>query len=216
MVNCKKIICSSCGHNVMSNEKFCPNCGVFFECDIKITSSYSNNDNKPKPKTIVKSSYSSNKNVDTKKVEDPNGKICKTFSIASGGYQATFDMNNYTEMEMYKTYVNSNKAILFSCLVLAFLVMLFFILIASQLRVDGLVYFMIVVLSIISFFTILIVIRIKRNLIFEYIIYDLKKSGFKITYENRSTGTISFSNGKTKKQISVYRGYNSHANSRYW
>ena len=54
------------------------------------------------------------------------------------------------------------------------------------------------------------------NIKYDYILYDLRKKGTKITYENKSTGTISYSKNGSRNQISVYRGYNSHANSRYW
>ena len=51
---------------------------------------------------------------------------------------------------------------------------------------------------------------------YDFILYDLKRKGMNITYENKTTGTISFINNGKKTQISVYRGYNSHANSKYW
>ena len=55
-----------------------------------------------------------------------------------------------------------------------------------------------------------------NNLMYDFILYDLKRKGMNITYENKTTGTISFINNGKKTQISVYRGYNSHANSKYW
>lgn len=50
-----------------------------------------------------------------------------------------------------------------------------------------------------------------RLLMFEYVLYDLKRRGARITYSNSTTGTISYKFNKVKKQISVFRGYNSHA-----
>ena len=50
-----------------------------------------------------------------------------------------------------------------------------------------------------------------RLLMFEYVLYDLKRRGARITYSNSTTGTIYYKFNKLKKQISVFRGYNSHA-----
>lgn len=52
----------------------------------------------------------------------------------------------------------------------------------------------------------------KNNKRFDETINRIKSDGYKITYVNRSTGTISYKNENNEvRQISVYRGFNSHA-----
>lgn len=43
----------------------------------------------------------------------------------------------------------------------------------------------------------------------------LVKKGYRIVYENRTTGTISYKIGKQRHSLSIYRGYNSKQQSRY-
>ena len=43
----------------------------------------------------------------------------------------------------------------------------------------------------------------------------LVKKGYRIVYENRTTGTISYKIGNQRHSLSIYRGYNSKQQSRY-
>ena len=52
----------------------------------------------------------------------------------------------------------------------------------------------------------------KNNKRFDETINRIKGDGYKITYANRNTGTISYKDENNEiRQISVYKGFNSHA-----
>lgn len=42
-------------------------------------------------------------------------------------------------------------------------------------------------------------------------IKEIKGAGYRVVYQNETTGTISYMKNGVRCQVSVYRGYNSHA-----
>lgn len=44
-----------------------------------------------------------------------------------------------------------------------------------------------------------------------YKIKEIQEAGYKVVYQNQTTGTISYLKNGMRCQVSVYRGYNSHA-----
>ena len=51
----------------------------------------------------------------------------------------------------------------------------------------------------------------KQNKEFSDALKNIKMSGYRITYANRNTGTISYMDSNNEvRSISIYRGYNSH------
>lgn len=42
-------------------------------------------------------------------------------------------------------------------------------------------------------------------------IKEIQEAGYKVVYQNQTTGTISYLKNGMRCQVSVYRGYNSHA-----
>ena len=52
----------------------------------------------------------------------------------------------------------------------------------------------------------------KNNKRFDDAINRIQSNGYKVTYANRGTGTISYKDGNNEvRQISVYKGFNSHS-----
>ena len=234
--------CSCCGQKITSNDRFCPNCGENNESYVEIVkttrSSITQNINQPiqkvpinispKKQPISTTNTNSNSNqqkyvVNVNPIKQSNNKIIVDFSIASGSYSATFNENNSYEMSVLSEYNSNKKVSLITGLILLITTLLFIVpilmlFIGSELiKFSSLTYFVIVVvIGLIDLIIFLVTNNNLSNIKYDYILYDLKKKGAKITYENKSTGTISYSRNGSRNQISVYRGYNSHANSRYW
>ncbi len=234
--------CSCCGQEITKNDRFCQNCGQNNEFYVEIVettrSSITHNINQPinkvpininnKKQTTSTTNIKSNSNqhkyvANVHPINQNNNKITIDFSIASGSYCATFNENNSYEMSVLKDYNSNKKASLISGLILLFTTLLFIVPIlmlfsgSELIEFSSLTYFVVIgVTGLIDLIVFSIVNNNLSNIKYDYILYDLRKKGTKITYENKSTGTISYSKNGSRNQISVYRGYNSHANSRYW
>lgn len=241
----QKIICTCCGQEISKADRFCPNCGennelyvenqsvqnntqkVFIKQPInkvQITPQrqFNNNAQKTMPQTNVNVNQKSNYVINVSKPNNAS-KIYESFKIVSGEYRASFYENNHTEMSWHKEYLCYKKTCFISGLIfftsfIIFVIPLILLMFEKYVfEFLGWTYFIIVgIIGFISMVVYLIASSSLNSLMYDYIIYDLKRSGAKITYENKSTGTISYIRGGSKNQLSVYRGYNSHANSRYW
>lgn len=146
-----------------------------------------------------------------------------TFSINSGEYNATFYENCNYDKESLKKYMCRKKTTIISGIIFLILCCLFFLPLLNLIddkttdEEVKIVYFIIVgILGLIDLFIWCIALNCLNGLKFDYILYDLQRNGARITWENKNTGTISYIKNGRKTQLSVYRGYNSHTNSRYW
>lgn len=184
--------------------------------------------NKKYSKEFLNKLFPSNKKNEnaneTKKINNQNidNEEIVFFNINSGQYKAKFKKNIKYDMELLEERNQyKNEISIFNTLALiSFFVIIFsniFIIFSGYFDFYLIVYDICFGIIIFIFFIVGVSAQEKLdNLMYDFILYDLKRKGMNITYENRATGTISYINNGVRTRISVYRGYNSHANSKYW
>ena len=139
-----------------------------------------------------------------------------SFPLSSGPFSVDFHWDNDYDRSCLEAYKKNENIMsgtkLIGAVGVIVLVIAFIVLIFSQNFVIFLVAIGItVVCSLIAATTYENAKQSNKYLMYDYVLYDLKRRGARITYSNRSTGTISYKINKVKTQISVFRGYNSHA-----
>ena len=144
------------------------------------------------------------------------------FKIHSGIYTPSFCTSNTYEMFIYNRYISYiNKKLILDIIecVSIFLVFLLILISFLYLKINMAVVCLIIFFTISFLLSLLVsyfVVKGMNDLAFEYILHDLNKKKLRIAYQNDCTGTISYILHGKRIQLSVYRGYNSHANKRYW
>ena len=136
--------------------------------------------------------------------------VWECINIASGLYQACF----YNQEE-YDKYFKIHNWLLVCYTLTAISVVLPIILLICK----SFLFFIVGILAIILD-CILVPIEINLTKNYNRIKYDsikraLVKKGYRIVYENHTTGTISYMIGKQRHSVSIYTGYNSKWQSRY-
>lgn len=205
------MVCKCCGRVISEDRIYCIFCENNEEYQLKVAKA--SKAKFLKRKTIKKNTSNEMNENDSKIVN-----IC--FYINSGVYLAKFDKENYNEKTYLEEYESIKKSIKNSNLVCFFsivsIIIFVWLRVISKVGFFSILVFIAIIVCIVTRIANMVSDTEKRKLIYEYILYDLTKKGKRITHQNKTTGTISYiENGKTK-QVSVYRGYNSHANSKYW
>ena len=144
------------------------------------------------------------------------------FKIFSGTYIATFYHKDKNEVAYLEKYREKQKAEIISIIVgICFLVLIAVCIFAFLIVKEYFLQFFLVAIacfiaSIISFSIYGGAKYDRQSIMFDYILHDLNRNGIKVSYSNKTTGTISYTKEGNKVQLSVYKGYNSHTNSQYW
>ena len=146
--------------------------------------------------------------LDTNKLQRQD--IYVDINIASGKYEACF----YNQEE-YDRYLKLYKRLKI-CYALAALSILFPVIL---LICKSILFFIAIIFTIILN-CVLLPIEINSTKNYNKIRYNsikraLVKKGYRIVYENHTTGTISYMIGKERHSLSIYKGYNSKWQSRY-
>ena len=142
---------------------------------------------------------------DIKTGDENNLPIYKYISIASGEYLACFtSQKEYDEFSRLKTIITILNIL--SVIILPTLFLLVFT-VGSE---------VLLIIFATIYLIIMFLLRHDINSIkYKVIRRALVNKGYRITYENQTTGTISYKIGKQHHSLSVYKGYNSKWQSRY-
>ena len=147
-----------------------------------------------------------------------NGKIHKTLYIRSGTFDVTFTNDDPGEMSTLENFekLEQKRIIGITLSVVLFIpaVVIFYNLILDWIIVYicAMAFaFAVSLLAVGPFIAMASAAKSKlENLKYNYIIYTLDKQHYRILYQNRQTGTITYKANGVKHSISIYKGYNSH------